>query len=273
MIDTFFNIFEKYGWESILGISIIILIYFLGKLGLSKLSKSLSDDMTTGFDKVGEKLTDQMSKQNDKLVDTIVGQQSKLIDHFMSYEQNKEDKHHGKINNRIKITKEVNDMLKIIMHKQGAQRIFIIELHNSYQNLSAIPFAKYTMTYEYFDEGILPLQQNCNGLPFSQIANIIEDIIEEHNQQKIYDDLNKMREENPTLSVLLKSDHVTEVVYNALYDHNNQLFGIACLEYHIPKESIKLDLAKFKIDCAKISLLINLDDFNNYNQEDYKIEQ
>lgn len=259
-MEIILSIFDKYGWVGVVVILLCIILYYGLTFLSNKLSKSLSTDMSVGFDKVGEKLTDQMSRQNDKLIDTILGQHDTIINHMVTRDNDKVVDHNKKLSNRIKISKEIDDMLKVIMNKENAQRAFIVEFHNSYSNISSIPFAKWSMTYECFDQGILPLQSKSQAMPFNQFANIAYEIMGSPTQQNVYDNMQDMREKNQQLSNVLFSAGITKIVYNALYDNDNNLFGILCIEYHIPKEQTHVDLDKLKIMSEKISTMITMQD-------------
>ena len=147
-MEILFNILDNYGIWGGIGLLICMGSFLLFKW----LENKLSDDVTTGMEKVGEKLTNQISKQNDKLVNTIIEQQDKLVNHVLNKESIQEENHNNMLNERIVLTEEINTSLKDIMYIHNSQRAFIIEFHNSYKNLSGVPFAKYSCTFEWFEK-------------------------------------------------------------------------------------------------------------------------
>ena len=253
-MDVIFDIFEKYGWGGIIAIVLCILVYFVGQW----LSNKLSDDMSTCLEKVGEKLTEQMSKQNDQLLNTIVHQQDKLFDHLLHKEANDKEIHNEMVTDKIQLADEINTSLKEIMLSHHAQRAFILEFHNSNNNLSGIPFAKYSCTYEWFDKGLFALSGKCNSLPFSHIARITSEVIQTDKQIKIYNNMKLMEDNNPSLVSTLKDSKTKQLVYSAMYDKNNILIGMLVLEYQKEHEIIDEEINELGVQTAELTSIINL---------------
>lgn len=245
---------DKYGWGGLVMLVVCAAIFWGGKW----LSNKLTDDVATGLEKVGEKLTDQMSKQNDQLMNTIVNQQEKLIDHLLHTETEKKELHNEMVNDKIKLAEEIIESLKNIMVSHHAQRAFIIEFHNSNNNLSGIPFAKYSCTYEWFDKGLFGLSHRCNSLPFSQMARVTSEVIQNDNQIKIYNNMSKMEEENPSLFSSHKDPRTKQIVYSAMYDKNNVLIGMLILEYQKEHKITNEEINQLSIQTAELTSIINL---------------
>lgn len=253
-MEILFDIAENYGIWGVAGLIFCMIMFLLTKW----LSKKLSDDMSTGLEKIGEKLTDQMSNQNDQLVNTIIDQQEKLIDHILNKESDIETNHNNMLAERINLTEDINTSLRDIMHIHNSQRAFIIEFHNSYKNLSGIPFAKYSCTYEWFAKGLEPLATKIIGLPFSMMSKIVSDILQEKDTLKVYTDLEKIEEENPSLFSILKDDRTKAIVYSGMYDKNNILIGLLVLEYQVPLEEGHLNLDQLKVQTAELTSILNI---------------
>lgn len=253
-MDSIVEIFERYGWGGIIGIVLCMCMF----IGMKWLSNKLSNNMSMGLEKVGEKLTDQMSKQNDQLVNTIIGQQDKFIDHILLKEHEEQEVHNEMVNDKIKLAEEIIESLKEIMLLHNAQRAFILEFHNSNNNLSGIPFAKYSCTYEWFDKGLFALSPKCNSLPFSQMARVTSDVIQAEKQIKIYDDMDEMEENNPSLCSTIKDTKTKKIVYSAMYDKNNILIGMLVLEYHKDHEISTEEINELGVQTAELTSIINL---------------
>ena len=253
-MDVFFDIFEKYGWGGIIGVVLCIGIYLGGRY----ISTKLSNDVSSGLERVGEKLTDQMREQNNQLVNTIVTQQDKLLDHLLNQENNKVNKHNDMLNDKISLAEEINKSLKDIMNIHNSQRAFIIEFHNSSNNLSGIPFAKYSCTYEWFDKGLMPIANRCNSLPFSQMAAITNEVLHSDNQIKVYDDMEELGEKNPSLFAVLKDTRTKIVVYVAMYDKINTLIGLLVLEYQKDHNITTEELNLLSVQAAELTSIINI---------------
>ena len=264
-MEILFDIIEKYGLWGACGVIACMGLFLLFKL----LSNKLSEDMTSGLEKIGEKLTDQMSQQNknltntlaeqqSQLTNTIIDQQNKLLDHLINKDSRDAVNHNKMLNKRIELAEEINNRLRDIMNIHNSQRAFIIEFHNSYENLSGVPFAKYSCTYEWFDKGLMPVANKIMGLPFAQIAKVVSDIINSDNQQKVYTDIDLMECENPSLTAFIKDDKTKAIVYDAMYDRNNQLIGCLVLEYHVPLEEGHLNLDQLKVQTAELTSILNI---------------
>lgn len=253
-MSTFFDIFESYGWWGIIGILIAMLAY----IGIKYLNKRVSKDLETGFEKVGEKLTDQMSKQNDQLVNTIITQQEKLVNYLIHKDENDSKRHNEMLNERMVLANDINIGLKDIMNIHNAQRAFILEFHNSNQNLSGIPFAKYSCNYEWFVKGLTPIGHRCINLSFGSIAHIVNDLLKSKNQQVVYTELEKMIDDQPTLSSLWKNETVNTVIYTGLFDKNNLLIGLLVLEYQSPVNTAKINMHQLNVQAAELTSILNL---------------
>ena len=255
-MDVVIEFLDKYGWGGIMMMALAGAIFFGGKW----LSNKLSDDMSTGLEKVGEKLTDQMSKQNDQLLNIIIDQQDKLFDNILSKRTVDAQKHNEMLFDKIKIADEINQSLKEIMLFHNAQRAFIIEFHNTSSNLSGVPFAKYSCTYEWHDKGVYSLSGKCNSLPFSQIAKITADVLNSENQMIIYTDMEKFADENISLWTILTVAHskTKSIVYIAMYDKNNILIGMLCLEYYKDHNFTEEEKNQLGVETAQLTSIINL---------------
>lgn len=255
-MDVIAEIFQTYGWGGIIGLVLIVAIFVCGQW----LSNKLSNDMSTGLEKVGEKLTNQMSKQNDQLLNTIVSQQDKLLDHLLDKEQQVKVIHNEMLSDKIKLAEEINSGLKEIMISHHAQRAFIIEFHNTNSNLSGIPFAKYSCTYEWFDKGVFALSNRCQALPFSQMAKIVGDVIHTDKQIKVYNDMHKFADENPSLwsALSIENSSPHAVIYSAMYDKNNILIGMLCLEYQKEHKITDEEINQLTVETAQMTSIINI---------------
>lgn len=253
-MTTLLDFADEYGIWGVVGLVLCMGLFLLTKW----LSNKLSDDVKSGMEKVGEKLTNQLSIQNDKLINTIVDQQERLVDHLLNKKSDEEENHNNMLNERINLTEEINNSLKDIMNIHNSQRAFIIEFHNSYKNLSGVPFAKYSCTFEWFEKGLPPLTTKLNALPFSMLSKVVSDILEEPSGMKIYTDMKKMEDENPALFAACKDNRTKAIVYSSMYDRNNILIGLLVLEYQVPLKDAHLNLDQLKVQTAELTSILNI---------------
>ncbi len=235
-MDIYFSIFQQYGWWGILGIALCIGLFIVAKY----ITKKFNKNITSGLEKVGETLTNQLAEQNKELTHTIVNSQEKLINYLINKDDEKAQNHNNMLNERMTLAEDINQALKDIMNIHHAQRVFILEFHNSYSNLSGIPFAKYSCNYEWFDKGLSPLGHKVVGLPFGSIAKVVSDVLNSETQQVIYTDIDKLEDDNPSLVQIFKDPKTEAIVYTGMYDKNNILIGLLVLEYHTKINNLNL---------------------------------
>ena len=252
-MEVLFKIFLAYGWWGLLGIIVCIGLFFTGKFFLKRISSNVS----TGLEQVGKTLTNEITKQNQTLVETMISQQDKLLDHLLNKEEQKQTNHNNMLEKRIELSEEISNAIKEIGLTHNSHRVFILEFHNSYQNLSGTPFAKYSCTYEWFEKGAEPILFKCKDLPFSSLSHVVNDIFKNKKQQVIYDDMKKFEECCPSLMMFFKDKETTCIVYTAMYDKNNTLVGLLVLEYQNDRyKTVNYD--QLHIQAAELTSILNL---------------
>ena len=253
-MDILFKIFQEYGWWGLLGIALCIGLFISSKY----VSKKFTKEVSSGLETIGKNLTEQLAKQNNELTSTIIDQQKILIDHLISRDNEKEEIHANMFNEKMSLADEINTGLKDMMNIHNSQRAFIIEFQNSAYNLSGIPFAKYNVTYECYERGLTQLVMNCKNLPYSQLANIVVTMIKKKVHQLVYRDIHELEENSRALFDLLFEDGATSIIYNALYDKDNQFFGLLVLEYHQEVDFDKINLNQIQFQSAELTSILNL---------------
>ena len=253
-MEIIFSIFEKFGWLGILGIFICALLF----LGTKYISKKLSENVESGFEKVGEKLTEQMSKQNETLTKVIVDQQERLFDHLLTEKKVNQSRHNDMINDKEDLAVDINNYLKDIMNIHNSQRAYILEFHNHNENLSGTPFVKFSCKYEWFEPGYDPLIGTCKDMAFASLAQIVKEVRHSDNQCTIYTDVDKFTKSNPSISYYIKGDTSKSFVFKGLYDKNNILIALLVLEYNYVIDTSKIKYNKLLVESAELTQLINL---------------
>ena len=253
-MSILFNIFEEYGWFGIIGLLVCMLSYLV----MRYMGNKVSTEMSTGLERVGEKLTEQMSKQNDSLTKVIIEQQEKLFDHLLNEKKTEHDRHNNMIHDKEDLAVDINNYLKDIMNVHNSQRAYILEFHNHNENLSGTPFVKFSCKYEWFEQGYDPLLGVCKDMAFASIAQIVKDVRLSENQCVIYTDLNKFTKANPTISYYIKNDLTKAYVIKGLYDKNNILIALLVLEYNYEIDAKHINFNKLLVEAAELTQLINL---------------
>ena len=263
-MDSLYNIFAEYGWAGINAVIICLVLFYGGKYVIKK----LTNNMHTGLEKVGSNLTDKMAEQNDKLADqlatqneklvqTIVDQQGQLLGHLLDTKQNEQKNHNEMLGERMALTEEIKDGLKDVGHIHGAQRVFIVEFHNSNQNLSGTPFAKWTCTYEWREKNIASVQFAVKDLPFSGLSGAVNKLYNSQEQQLVYEKLDDLLDDCPALRDLFTKYPCNSIICTAMYDRDNILIGALILEF-IGNGMNKLNIGQLHIQAAELTSLINV---------------
>ena len=224
-MNAVISIFEQYGWSGINAVVTCIVLFYVGKYVIKK----LTSNMKTGLEDVGEKLTNKMAEQNEHLVHTIIGQQDKILTHILDNHQTVQKNHNDMLGERMALTEEIKTGLKDIGHIHGAQRVFVIEFHNSNQNLS----------------------------PFSCFSGAINKIYNSHEQQLIYKNIEDLLDDCPALRDLFTKFPCNSIACTAMYDRDNVLIGALVLEF-IDNGTEKLNVNQLHIQAAELTSLINI---------------
>jgi len=251
-MDAVFKIFLAYGWWGILGIIACIGLYFFGKWVVKK----MTTHVTTGLEEVGKNLTTEISNQNKELVTTIMQQHDKLINYMIHHEDATQKNHDAMLDARMKLTEDIKNALKEIGLSHHAARAFIVEFHNSYQNLSGTPFAKFSCTYEWVDKNIMPLQIAVKDLQFSILSTVVRKVYQSKNQQIAYYDIKDFINDCPALIPFFKDYPAETMVCTAMYDRNNRMIGGLILEWSEKPNNINFN--QLHIQAAELTSMINL---------------
>lgn len=251
-MEAVFKIFLAYGWWGILGIVICIGLYFFGKWVVKK----MTTHVTTGLEEIGKNLTTEISNQNKELVTTIMQQHDKLINHMIHHEDNAQKNHNEMLKERMKLTEDIKNALKDIGLIHKAQRVFIIEFHNSYQNLSGTPFAKFSCTYEWCERGYASIQFTVKDLQFSALSGAINKVYKSNSQQLIYNDINDFITDCPALAAAFETYPCKSMACTAMYDKNNVMIGALVIEWDYKPENINNN--QLHIQAAELTSMINL---------------
>lgn len=265
-MDIIVRIFEQYGWLGILGIALGCILFIGTKYFLKRISKNVNN----GFDKIAEKLTEQLAKQNetltntiinqeDKLIETMISRQDKVIEYLVKKDSNDKKIHIEMLKKRSEVDEEINESLKEIMNKCRAARTFILEFHNTNENLSGVPFPKYSCNNEAFERGLKPMTGTCRSLPISQLSKIINKIYNSDITHLIYDNMEDMANDNPALYWTISADNITNIIYIPLYNKNNILMGLLVLEFNTEVNIREIvNFNKLQIKSAELTQLLNL---------------
>lgn len=258
MGDFIFNIIKDYGINGLIVCVIGIgIVYFIVR-SLNKFGNNLNLTVTSNIDKLALEMSKNMTTQNDKLVTKISEQNSKLIDYFVNNSARAKDEHNKNLNKLMDMSQSLKQKCHELLDITHSSRVSILEFHNSSYNLNGMPFAKYTMTYEWPAKGIPTIQEGYRDMPFSIIANVYSDLMNSPNDYYIYYDIDEMEDENPVLCQSMKKRGTKSEAFFSIIDDNNQIIALLVIEFHTPivKGTISLEDVKDEVEKIKQMLVI-----------------
>lgn len=237
-IDVFINLFDKYGWSGVIAIVVLILGYYF----VSRSNKATTTNINNGFDRLTENMVEQnkalieaVTKSNEKTQDNLMKLVCKSMDKQMTeFEQNKADLHDKSLKKREELGKKVDKIIFDILKSTKAQRVAVLEMHNSKANLDGLAFLWYDVQYEKQQRGISTLSEKAKNLQAINLRPVITRINEAKNHIITLDanDIENIYDESTVLYAHLKELRVTNLVYSGIYNTDtNELIGLISIEY------------------------------------------
>lgn len=258
------DVFMQFGWPGLIVFAAIVGLFFWLKYLLDKSSKKTSDTLVAGF----TNLSNDMSKHNDKLLEALINQNKTNTEALLAVVNTALVKHDKQTkatyDKNLKLRESVSHKIKQKMHdllnRYNCDRAFILEFHNSKQNMTGLSFLWYDMTFEEIAKGVKTIQSQWKDQEASALLPIVEDINNEDGI-KIYhiEDLEALQKTSTVLYHRLRIErNLQEAIMVGLYDSNNQIIGILILEYEdtfLPIEI--LDLADIIREAGSMADLLD----------------
>lgn len=258
------DVFMQFGWPGLIVFAAIVGLFFWLKYLLDKSSKKTSDTLVAGF----TNLSNDMSKHNDKLLEALINQNKTNTEALLAVVNTALVKHdkqtRATYDKNLKLRESVSHKIKQKMHdllnRYNCDRAFILEFHNSKQNMTGLSFLWYDMTFEEIAKGVKTIQSQWKDQEASALLPIVEDINNEDGI-KIYhiEDLEALQKTSTVLYHRLRIErNLQEAIMVGLYDSDNQIIGILILEYEdtfLPIEI--LDLADIMREAGSMADLLD----------------
>lgn len=182
-------------------------------------------------------------------VDTIMNDKEKV----------KEQQHTEYLDLRMSLSEKIEELLSNLTNYSGASRSYVMELHNSQNNLNGLPFAKFTMTYEYYIDGQAPIIRDFQNMSSSVISPIIG---------KLYSDTyfeisntDKLSGDARTIGWFLIRQNAKSSLFVPLKNSNEKIYGILAIDFPEELSKIqKLEIIKKRLwnYAARISGLLDI---------------
>lgn len=270
--DVLGNVLLQYGWPGFLMIFAVSVLFIWLKFSMNKSNKNTSDTLTKGFTNISA----EMSKNNTKLVKALVDQNKTnteaLINIVNTALMRRETTNKITYDRNLKLREmasyKIKQKIHDLLNRYNADRSFILEFHNSKQNMTGLSFLWYDMTFEEIAKGVGTIQSQWKDQEASSLLPVVKDINDEDGF-KIYtiDDLEELQKTSSVLYHRLRIERqLQEAIMVGLYGTNNTMIGILILEYEesfIPIEV--LDPTDIIRDAGSIADLL---DYNKLEKED-----
>lgn len=269
---------EVWAVSGIFGLLVLAAVFILGiylKRASNKSSEKTSSVLVEGF----KSLSIDMSKHNDKLLDALLTQNQNntraILDvvnvALVNHRQQNKNIHDRNLKLRETASLKIKTKIHDLLNRYNCDRSFILEFHNSKQNMTGLSFLWYDMTFEEIAKGVPTIQTYWKDQEASTLLPVVKDICDEDGF-KIYtiEDLEELQHKSTVLYHRLRIERqLQEAIMIALYGSNNEIIGILILEYEystIPVEV--LDVADLIREAGSISDLLDYQKLETENVVD-----
>ena len=233
-LESLIKLFEDYGWPGVIAIVVILVLYYF----ISKKDKKSLSTINDGF----ANLTKTITTQNDKLVDAITESnertQSRLFElvskSIDDKEQNKRRLHKESLSKRSEIGEYIDEELFDLLQVVNAQRVIMIEFHNSKENLDGLSFLWYDVQHEKQQKGVETISAKARNLQATNLRPIIRRVNNSkgHLCELDKDGIEEIYKESTVLYSHFKEIKASHLIYIGIYNtDSNELLGIICIEW------------------------------------------
>lgn len=261
-VTGFSEVLIEYGWPGLIVIVVASIIILVLNYFLNKKEKKSTEIINDGFD---------------KLTNTILGQNTKMIEAFA--ESNKENQHllgeviakaikdndekkiqdhRESMDRRLDANKGIKCTVHDVRNRYNADRAYILEFHNSKENINGLSFVWFDMVYEEIDKGVKSVQALVRDYDASLLAPVIKDLEDDGYVIYTEEDIKSFCDKSSVIARNLTDIvQVRESIVLAIHNHDNKLVALLVLEYEnsgIPMNI--LNLVDLKEECGGISKLL-----------------
>lgn len=269
---------EVWAVSGIFGLLVLAAVFILGiylKRASNKSSEKTSSVLVEGF----KSLSSDMSKHNDKLLDALLTQNQNntraILDvvnvALVNHRQQNKSIHDRNLKLRETASLKIKTKIHDLLNRYNCDRAFILEFHNSKQNMTGLSFLWYDMTFEEIAKGVPTIQTYWKDQEASTLLPVVKDICDEDGF-KIYtiEDLEELQHKSTVLYHRLRIERqLQEAIMIALYGSNNEIIGILILEYEASMIPIEvLDVADLIREAGSISDLLDYQKLETENVVD-----
>ena len=227
---------------------------------LNKHNKKMSDN----FNKFGIDLSNALKDQNNNLIEKLTETQDKLLESNLNIVNSlieQKNKIHGSgLNLRDRVSIPIQNKINHLKDLYRANRVGIVEFHNSLVNLNGLPFLWYDLIYESIMKGTHSISIETKNMPFNILTPILLKISD--GNIHIFDekDIEKFYNQSSVLYDFCLKWDICTVIASPILNSDNELVGLLTLEYHTdnPLDFEDLDITDIEAETKVISALLEL---------------
>lgn len=272
------KIFLNYGWPGLIAIGAITIGAFVFKHLINKSSKSTTQSLEGSMLTMTKELTTAIKEQNKSLLDAFIIQSNSnntalrevMLEVLNTKSINDGIIHSENIQRRMDVSTYVKQRVHDLFKEYSCDRAFILEFHNSKQNLTGLSFVWYDMIYEDVARGYYTLQNTYKDQEASQLLPIINKVNNGNGfAHYTIDELEELQNNSTALYHRLRIERqLQECVILGLYAADNTMIGLLVLEYEdsfLPIEVFDVD--KLISEASAISSLLDCSNHSHRTQQ------
>lgn len=268
------KIFLNYGWPGLVAIGAITVGFFVFKHLINKSSKSTTETLEGSMLTMTKELTTAIKEQNKSLLDAFIIQSNSnnttlrevMLEVLNTKSINDDIIHSENIRHRMDVSAYVKQRVHDLFKEYSCDRAFILEFHNSKQNLTGLSFVWYDMIYEDVARGYCTLQNTYKDQEASQLLPLINKVNNGNGlAHYTVDELEELQNNSTALYHRLRIERqLQECVILGLYAADNRMIGLLVLEY----EDSFLPVEVFDVDklISEANAISSLLDCSNHRQ-------
>lgn len=227
---------------------------------LNKHNKKMSEN----FNKLGIDLSNALKDQNNNLIDKLTETQDKLLESNLNIVNSlieQKNKIHGSgLNLRDRVSIPIQNKINHLKDLYRANRVGIVEFHNSLVNLNGLPFLWYDLIYESIIKGTHSISIETKNMPFNILTPILLKVSDGHIHIFDEKDIENFYNQSSVLYDFCLKWNIGTVIASPILNSDNELVGLLTLEYHTdnPLDFEDLDITDIEAETKVISALLEL---------------
>lgn len=169
--------------------------------------------------------------------------------------QKQETEHSAALEYRKKINPKIELQLSELLINTGANRAFVMEMHNGTSNVSGLPFYYGEMTYEKVTPNVVHIDEDYKNLNLSRFSFAY--YLDEHNSW--HGNLEDLAKIDNKLSMRMKSNDVSYIIIECIHglDKPVGFLGVTYCDNRVPANLDNV-IRRVNVESKKMSALLDM---------------